>query len=209
MGAVGRGVAAEARAAPMGLFLSTVINRIDAKGRTSVPAKFRAALADEGAMGVVVFPSFTHACLEAMTMEKVVAIADRLEGQFNPFDDEGDAFAQSILAACMELPFDREGRIMLPGGLCDHAGIDAEAAFVGLGRRFQIWDPETYAAYAAEARALARDRRAKFGPGAAPAPASDKAAIPAGHDGTPRAGLAPGGPSGDRRQGPRNPGGGA
>ncbi len=207
--AVGRLGPPAAKAARMGLFLSTVINRVDSKGRTSVPAKFRSVLAEEGAGGVVVFPSFTHACLEAMTMEKVVEIADRLEGEFNPFDDEGDAFAQSILAACAELPFDREGRIMLPGGLCDHAGIEGEVAFVGLGRRFQIWDPETYAGYAAEARSLARDRRAKFGPaGAKPVAGPEKAAIPAGHDGAPRAAVAPSTPSGARRSGPRKSGGG-
>ncbi len=179
----------------MGLFLSTVTNRVDAKGRSSVPAKFRAVLngdGSEGAGSVVVFPSFTHACLEAMTMDKVMEIADRLEGAFNPFDDEADAFAQSILASCVDLPFDREGRIMLPDGLRSHAGIRDQASFVGLGRRFQIWDPELYADYAAEARSLARDRRAKFGALGGGAPAAQPggsalSTIPPGHDGAPRA----------------------
>ncbi len=174
----------------MGLFLSTVTNRVDSKGRTSVPARFRAALAEEGATGVVCFPSFTLACIEAMTFEKAAEIADRLDGEFNPFDDEGDAFAQSIMASCVELPFDREGRIMLPDDFCDHAGIETQVTFVGLGRRFQIWDPESYAAYAENARMVARDRRSRFGarrPAAAAPADGAMAPIPSGHDGRVRA----------------------
>ncbi len=152
----------------MGLFLSTVTNRVDAKGRVSVPARFRAALSEMGVgseagpPSIVCFASFTLACIEAMTMDKAEEYAERLDTDFNPFDDEADAFAQSILAACVELPIDKDGRIMLTGSLMDHAGLSAQATFVGLGHRFQIWEPETYEDHALAARQLAHDRRRNF-----------------------------------------------
>lgn len=148
----------------MGLFLSTVTNKIDAKGRVSVPARFRSVLAETGHQSVVCFPSFTVPAIEAMTLDKAEEYAARLEADFNPFDDAADAFAQSILAASFELPFDSEGRILLPQDLMEHARLDGQAAFVGLGRRFQIWEPDAHQAYSAKARGLARERRARFGP---------------------------------------------
>ncbi len=147
----------------MSLFLSVVTNKVDAKGRVSVPARFRSALASAGETGFVCYPAFTHAGLEAMTLAKAADYADRLDQDFNPFETEGDAFAQSILAASVELPFDREGRVQMPEELLEHAGIDRLATFVGLGRRFQIWEPDAYEAYAAHARDTARERREAFG----------------------------------------------
>ena len=146
----------------MGLFLSSVTNKVDAKGRVSVPAKFRAVLKDMGQESFVCFPSFTEMAVEAMTMEKAQEISERLDEEFNPFAEDGDAFATSILADSHELPIDKDGRIMLPEELMAHAGIAGMATFVGLGRRFQIWEPEAYREYRVAARQLARTNREKF-----------------------------------------------
>ncbi len=147
----------------MSLFLSAVTNKVDSKGRVSVPAPFRAVIAEKGVASFVSFPSFTLNAAEAMTLDKAADYAARLDQEFNPFDEDADAFAQSILASSHELPFDREGRVMLPDALIEHAGIADYATFVGLGHRFQIWDPAAYKAYAGEARMLAKERRARFG----------------------------------------------
>ena len=55
-----------------------------------------------------------------------------------------DSAVETVMAMARELPFDGEGRIILPAGLCEHAGIDDRAVFVGRGARFQIWAPESY-----------------------------------------------------------------
>lgn len=146
----------------MGLFLSSVTNKVDAKGRVSVPAKFRAVLKDMGQESFVCFPSFTEMAVEAMTMDKAQEISERLDEEFNPFAEDGDAFATSILADSYELPIDKDGRIMLPEDLMAHAGIVGMATFVGLGRRFQVWEPQAYRDYRVAARELARANRQKF-----------------------------------------------
>lgn len=146
----------------MGLFLSSVTNKVDAKGRVSVPAKFRAVLKDMGQESFVCFPSFTEMAIEALTMDKAQEISERLDEEFNPFAEDGDAFATSILADSHELPIDKDGRIMLPEDLMAHTGITVMATFVGLGRRFQIWEPEAYREYRLAARDLARANRRKF-----------------------------------------------
>ncbi len=154
---------AGARDGGMGLFLSTVTHKVDATGRVAVPAHFRAGLGEADADSFVCFPSFTHVGIEALTVQKITEIAERLDREFNPFDDQGDAFAQSILASCYELPIDREGQVMLPDDLLEHAGLEDYATFVGLGHRFQIWDPDAYQEYAEEARQVARQSRSRFG----------------------------------------------
>jgi MraZ protein len=145
-------------------FLSTYTNRVDAKGRISVPAKFRAVLADQEFQGVVCFPSFTGRCIEGVTMKRMEELSAMIDNDFAPFDETFDAFATSVLADSYELPFDKEGRVLLPDDLLDFAEIGAEATFVGLGKRFQIWQPEAYAAHRAAARERARESRGLLGP---------------------------------------------
>ncbi|MEE8275481.1 MAG: division/cell wall cluster transcriptional repressor MraZ [Alphaproteobacteria bacterium] len=145
----------------MALYLSTFINRIDSKGRVSVPAPFRAALVDELYNGIVVFPSFSEifnaveACGMAR-MERLSAGVDRL----NPFSDEHDDFASVIFGASVQLPFDGEGRVILPDHLRAHAAIDDQAAFVGRGATFQIWEPGALIDFQAEAQNRVRAGRA-------------------------------------------------
>ncbi len=55
-----------------------------------------------------------------------------------------DGLVETINAISSELPFDGEGRIILPAKLAEHAGITDRATFVGRGTRFQIWAPEIY-----------------------------------------------------------------
>ncbi|MFQ5958987.1 MAG: division/cell wall cluster transcriptional repressor MraZ [Alphaproteobacteria bacterium] len=145
----------------MALYLSTFINRIDRKGRVSVPAPFRAALAGEPYTGIVVFPSFreSYNAIEACgmaRMERLSASLDRL----NPFSDEHDDFASVIFGASVQLPFDGEGRIILPPHLLEHAAISDQAAFVGRGATFQIWEPGALHDFQNEAQRRARAARA-------------------------------------------------
>lgn len=152
----------------MALFTSTFVNKVDKKGRISVPASFRMALANQSFAGVVVFPSFVHQAIEGAGYELLERLAQSVE-QFDPFTDEHDAFSTTIFGDSHQLSFDSEGRILLPEPLLAHANITATAAFLGRGGTFQIWEPEALEVYKADAIERARaDRTAlrRLPPGA-------------------------------------------
>jgi len=141
----------------MALFTSTYINKIDRKGRVSVPAQFRSELSNQPFQGIIVFRSFKVPALECFSREQMEQLSARL-GQFDLFSDEQDDLAATILGGSTPLAFDADGRISLPSGLAEHAGITEQAAFCGRGPTFQIWDPETLAKHQADARARVRSK---------------------------------------------------
>jgi MraZ protein len=160
------------------LFLSTFTNKVDRKGRVSVPATFRAAVAGQSFAGIVAYRSFKLDAVEGCDYARVAEMSARLD-TLEQFSEEYDNLA-SIFADAQQLPFDGEGRIVLPEGLVEHAGITETAAFVGLGRTFQIWEPEAFKRHQAEIRDRAKRQGATLPPmgrTAAPpaAPAGDRA----------------------------------
>ncbi len=147
----------------MALFLSTYVNKVDKKGRVSVPARYRAVLAkhnssDPDFNGVVVYMSLSHPAIEACGMDFMEGLSRGLD-DFNPFSDDHDDFADALMPAASELAFDREGRVMLPADLMAQAGIIDTVAFVGRGERFQLWEPEAFRRRQAEALSRARAKR--------------------------------------------------
>lgn len=145
----------------MALFLSTFTNKVDKKGRVSVPANFRAALSEQKYQGIIIYRSFINDCVEACSMERIERLSESIDGM-DPFSDERDAFAATILGGSLQLPFDGEGRVMLPENILEEAGITDQAVFVGKGATFEIWEPKAYAAYAEKARDLAKQQRASL-----------------------------------------------
>ncbi len=143
----------------MALFIDTFINRIDRKGRVSVPASFRAALAGQVFQGIIAFPSFKHSAIHCAGMDWLEAQTEKVSSRVDLFSDEHDDLTAALFADSKQLAFDGEGRIMLPESLTKHAAIDEAAAFVGLGRHFEIWQPAALEAYKAEARRRALEAR--------------------------------------------------
>ncbi|HEU5048374.1 MAG TPA: cell division/cell wall cluster transcriptional repressor MraZ [Rickettsiales bacterium] len=144
------------------LFLSTFQNKIDKKGRISVPATFRAALAkDTEFSGIIAYASFINRCVEACSIARIRKLSERIE-TLDPFSEERDAFATTILGGSVQLPFDGEGRVMLPEHLIEVAGIAETAIFVGKGETFEIWEPAAFAEYSARARDIAREKRLRL-----------------------------------------------
>ena len=143
----------------MAALIGRHINKIDKKGRVSVPKPFRDALADQDFQGVYAFPSFKHAAVEICGdsfIQRIIASLDDLE----LFSDDQDDLASTILGNSHQLAYDTEGRIILPPDLLSHAGIAAQALFVGRGTRCQVWEPAKYDAYNVSAFERARDRGA-------------------------------------------------
>jgi MraZ protein len=136
------------------LFLSTYVNKVDRKGRVSVPASFRAAVAGQSFAGIVTFRSFKTAAIEGSGIDRIEEMSARLDA-LEQFSEDYDNLA-SIFADAQQLPFDGEGRVVLPEELVGHAGISESAAFVGLGRTFQIWEPEAHKRHQGEMRERAK-----------------------------------------------------
>lgn len=141
----------------MALFLSTFVNKIDKKGRISVPASFRAALSAQDFPGIIVFRSLHHEALEACSLNHMQALSDNLE-QLDIDAEEKDLIATTIFGGSVQLPFDKEGRVILPEELSAYAGISEQASFVGRSNTFQIWQPEKLADYQSIAREQAKKR---------------------------------------------------
>jgi MraZ protein len=138
----------------MSQLLGTHHNRLDAKGRVSIPAPFRAALKSEGGTSValVLRPSHKHPCIEGWPLDEFQKLADPLE-RLSLFSDEHDDLAAALYADAFPVEADREGRIVLPDTLIAYAGLTDSVDFMGLGRIFQIWEP----AAAERRRAAARE----------------------------------------------------
>lgn len=140
------------------LFLSTYHNRIDKKGRLSIPAPFRAVLGAQDFAGIVAYASPLHGCIEACGMNRIMKLNARIE-RFDPYSEERDAFAATIFGDSVQLAFDTEGRVMVPADMLTSANITEQATFVGKGEIFEIWEPKAFEAHAVKARALVREKR--------------------------------------------------
>lgn len=127
----------------MALFLSTYVNKVDKKGRISVPAPFRAAIDTRNFAGVVLFRSPTHNCLEGFDFDTMMELSNRLD-QFDLFSSAQDDLATTIFGEASQCAFDGEGRITISSEFLNHAGIDGDAVIVGLGRKFQIWNKSEF-----------------------------------------------------------------
>jgi MraZ protein len=146
-------------------FVSTVVNKLDAKGRVSVPAPFRQILAQQNLKGFYCFPSFVAPALEAFGETLLNEFQERL-GNVDPlFSEDYDAQAQAVVGESQFLNFDDEGRVRLPDDLIAHAGIGERVLFVGMVKKFQIWEPERFGPVRRER--IARARATRLGTGGA------------------------------------------
>ena len=143
------------------MFLSSYENKIDKKGRVSVPATFRSYLNTLGYNGFISYPSFNHSALEACSQDRIEKLSNTIDS-LNPFEEKRDYFATSILSESINLQFDSEGRISLPSKLLKHAKINNSMLFVGQGKTFQIWEPTLFEKFRTNARKKSNINRASL-----------------------------------------------
>jgi MraZ protein len=153
----------------MDRFVSTFTNKIDAKGRVSIPAPFRAVLerdgyASGGAGGIYCYPALEAQALDAGG-ERLAKKIDGLLAGLPDYSDERDELSVALYGDVQVLAIDGDGRISLPEGLRAHAGLAAQVTFVGLGDKFQMWNPERFAERRERAREKIHQTRKLFGAG--------------------------------------------
>ena len=151
----------------MDRFVSQFTNRLDAKGRVSIPASFRAVLARDGHEGLYVYPSLYAEALDCGGNALLQEI-DALVAPLPPYSEERDALDIALYGESEVLKIDGEGRVILTETMKRHTGITTEATFVGGGQsKFQIWEPGRFQARREEAKSRVRDLRRRLGSGPA------------------------------------------
>ncbi len=136
----------------MAVFLSTYVNKVDRKGRVSIPAQFRQSLAKTSAPSTVyLWPSLNHQALEGADQDYLDVLSESLESP-DLDADERDMIETFIFGKLIPVPMDGEGRIVLPRELAEFAGIEEEASFIGRRKTFQIWEPNALKAHEAALR---------------------------------------------------------
>ena len=143
------------------MFLSIYENKLDKKGRVSVPASYRSYLSNLGYNGVICYPSFNHQSIEAWPQDRIEKISNTIDS-LSPFEEKRDYFATSILSESVNLQFDTEGRVSITDKLLKHANIKSNILFVGLGKTFQMWDPKIFEKFKIVARKKAYQNRSNL-----------------------------------------------
>jgi MraZ protein len=142
-------------------FVSNVTLRLDSKGRVSIPASFRSVLARDGFNGLYCYPALDRPAIDAggnALMAEIEAVIAR----YAPFSEEREQFAVALYGTSETLKIDGEGRVSLSEALKRHAGITEAVAFVGLGHKFQIWEPGRFQSELAEATQKVRALKAEL-----------------------------------------------
>src|SRR5215208_2208072 len=132
-------------------FVATFANRLDQKGRVSVPAPFRAVLAREGRDGVYCYPALDRPAIDGGGARLQDEIAKRLQ-PFETFSEDHESLSTAFYGESRILKIDPDGRIVLPEEFRAYAGIADAAVLVGQGFQFQIWEPQRFAERQRETR---------------------------------------------------------
>ncbi len=125
----------------MDLFVSKYFNKIDKKGRVSLPSSFRNVLPRTNRNEIILYKSIKTPSIEGCGVGRLKEIAKRINN-LDFFSEDYDDFSTSIFSEIITTKIDKEGRFLIPDDLKEYAKINKEAAFYGQGYFFQIWDPK-------------------------------------------------------------------
>ena len=139
----------------MDLFLSTYENKLDAKGRVSVPAPYRSVL-DRNRSPLYIYKSLTLPCLEGCGPERISQIVDAID-DMDSLSKEAEVL-QTMLFSAQEMKIDSDGRMLLPAEFIEFAELESVVLFAGIGRSFQIWRPDRHQQREQESREQAGTR---------------------------------------------------
>ncbi|KQS59698.1 division/cell wall cluster transcriptional repressor MraZ [Geodermatophilus sp. Leaf369] len=130
------------------MFLGSHALRLDEKGRLALPVRFRDLVSD----GVVLTKGQEN-CVYALTHARVAEIQAARAATMARDDAGRRAMARLGFGSMVELEPDKTGRITLPAGLREYAGLDRDVVVVGVDTRFEIWDATRWDDYVAEQEA--------------------------------------------------------
>ncbi len=125
----------------MKVLLGEYQHTVDAKGRLILPAKFREELGE-----TLVFTKGLDACLFGYSLSEWSILEEKLK-KLPLAKPEARAFARFFFAGAAEIGYDKQGRILLPPVLREHARLEKEVVVIGVSNRIEIWSQEAWNAY--------------------------------------------------------------
>ena len=123
------------------MFLSTSHNKIDKKGRVSVPASFRNQLEISGG-SLILFKSLQYKSIEGTSLQRMNQYVEAID-ELDSLSDEA-SILRMMMADSFEIKYDSEGRITIPENLIIFSEIKNIAVFMGIGKSFLIWSDLQY-----------------------------------------------------------------
>src|SRR5262245_27544939 len=127
----------------MDRFVSNFTARLDAKRRVSIPAPFRAVLGRDSFDGLYCYPALDQAAIDAGGAALMGEIGKLIEIH-PPYSPAREQFLVALYGTSETLKVDGEGRVILSEQQKAHAKISDTITFVGLGHKFQIWEPQNF-----------------------------------------------------------------
>lgn len=127
----------------MNRFLSNATNKIDAKGRVSVPAQFRNVLARLDIQELYAIQDFVFPAITVGGPDLLDRYERQIEGD-DPFAADANDMSLLIHGGGVFMKLDSEGRLMMSDFIRDYTGVSDQVTFVGRSDHFQLWDPVCY-----------------------------------------------------------------
>ena len=124
------------------MFRGRYEHTIDAKGRTSLPARYRDVL-EAGGERRIVLTSALEPCLVAYSMPEWAAFEERL-GKLPQFDRAVQKVKRLYVLGAVECEVDDSGRILIPPTLRDHAQLSKDVLWAGMGKYAELWDKDAW-----------------------------------------------------------------
>jgi MraZ protein len=123
------------------MFRGRFEHNIDAKGRVSLPAKYRDILSTNYNDRLVI--TNYDSCLIAYPYDEWVTFEENFR-QYSIMQEDVEVFMHYFISGATECTIDKLGRILIPPILRKHAGLEREIVFVGMITRIQIWDKQRW-----------------------------------------------------------------
>ena len=126
------------------------MHTIDAKNRMSLPAAYRLELAELGDHAPIL--TNAHECLDLFPYEDWLVFEQSIVG-ISSVDLQAQAYARLMISGATECPVDKQGRILVPPYLREHAALEREVTVAGVGPKIEIWDSGRFEASLTNAQA--------------------------------------------------------
>ncbi|NMB26744.1 MAG: division/cell wall cluster transcriptional repressor MraZ [Tissierellia bacterium] len=123
------------------MFIGEYQHTIDNKGRVIMPSKFREDLGSN-----FIMTKGLDNCLFVYPMDEWIVLQEKLKSL--PFTNrDARAFVRFFFAGATECTLDKQGRILIPGNLREHAKLEKDATIIGVATRIELWSNEEWANY--------------------------------------------------------------
>lgn len=124
------------------MFRGRYEHAIDGKGRTSLPSRFREALAGLGESRLILTTGL-DACVVAYPLPEWTAFESRLS-RLPQFDESVVMLRRIYVSAAVECEVDKLGRILIPSTLRKHADLKRDVLWAGMGPNIELWDKDGF-----------------------------------------------------------------